>query len=124
MSLLQSEADRWKAWDTFVEATPDAGFMQTSWYADFRASVGYQSFCVTLKDEETIVGGALVMKWSYAPQRCFYYISDGPVLPQDESTAHQVFDTILEIITEICRSGDMTVGHLYIMTPHTHLPTL
>src|SRR5256885_7290146 len=91
MSLFQSEADRWKAWDTFVEATPDAGFMQTSWYADFRASVGYQSFCVTLKYEETIVGGALVMKWSYAPQRCFYYISDGSILPQDESTVHQVF---------------------------------
>jgi len=57
--------------------------MQASWYADFRASVGYRSFGVVLKDEQTIVGGALVMKWSYAPQRCFYYISDGPVLPQD-----------------------------------------
>ena len=122
MSLLQSEADRWKAWDTFVEATPDAGFMQTSWYADFRASVGYQSFCVTLKDEETIVGGALVMKWSYAPQRCFYYISDGPVLPQDESTAHQVFDTILEIIDEHRRSEEETVSHLRIEPRWQHLP--
>jgi lipid II:glycine glycyltransferase (peptidoglycan interpeptide bridge formation enzyme) len=122
MSLPQSETDRWKAWDSFVEATPDAGFMQASWYADFRASVGYQSFGVTLKDEETIVGGALVMKWSYAPHSCFYYISDGPVLPEDESTAHEVFDTILEIIDKHRRSEEQTVSHLRIEPRWQRLP--
>lgn len=96
--------------------------MQSSWYADFRASVGYQSFAITLKDDETIVGGALVMKWSYAPQSCFYYISDGPVLPEDESTARQVFDAILGIIDKHRRDEEQTVSHLRIEPRWRHLP--
>jgi lipid II:glycine glycyltransferase (peptidoglycan interpeptide bridge formation enzyme) len=121
MSLPQPETDRWRAWDGFLEATPDTGFMQSSWYADFRASVGYRCFGVTLKDEETIVGGALVMKWSYAPHGCFYYISDGPVLPQDES-AQQVFDAILDIIDKHRKAEEETVSHLRIEPRWRHLP--
>jgi lipid II:glycine glycyltransferase (peptidoglycan interpeptide bridge formation enzyme) len=121
--LPQSQMDRWKAWDSFVEATPQAGFMQASWYADFRASVGYQCFAVTLKDDEAIVGGALVMKWSYAPESCFYYISDGPVLPQDESTAEEVFETTLQIIDQHRRSEQQTVSHLRIEPRWQQLPS-
>ncbi len=129
MSLPLSEsdghsgADRWKAWDSFLEATPDAGFMQSSWYADFRASVGYECFGVVLKDQDVIVGGAMVVKWSYAPYGCFYYISDGPVLPGQEPAASEAFDAILEIIEKHRKSEAETVSHLRIEPRWRSLPS-
>ena len=114
MSLPLSETDRWTTWDRFLEATPDAGFMQSSWWAEFRAGAGYESFGVTLKERDAIVGGAMVMKWSYAPGRCFYYIPDGPVLTGDEPAAGEVFAGILEYIDKRRKTEGKTVSHLRI----------
>jgi len=111
---LEHEVKRWDAWDRFLETTPDAGFMQSSWWAHFRATVGYGYFGVTLKDQDAIVGGALVTKWSYAPRSCFYYVQDGPVLPEDEPMAKQVFETILERVAEHRKDEEGTVSHLRI----------
>ena len=111
---VERELQRWDAWDRFVETTPDAGFMQSSWWAHFRATVGYRYFGVTLKEQDAIVGGALVTKWSYAPRSCFYYVQDGPVLPEDEPTAKQVFETILERVAEHRKDEEETVSHLRI----------
>jgi hypothetical protein len=54
--------DRWEAWDAFLEATPDTGFMQSSWWADFRVGHEIEHFAAILKDRNGVVGGALVMK--------------------------------------------------------------
>ena len=59
---LEHELKRWDAWDRFLETTPDAGFMQSSWWAHFRATVGYGYFGVTLKDSGAIVGGAAILE--------------------------------------------------------------
>src|SRR5688572_11123284 len=121
MPLL--DTDRWKSWDRFLEATPDTGFMQSSWWAEFRAPVGYEHFGVTLKDQDTIVGGALVAKWSYAPQSCFYYIQDGPVLPCDEASAGEVFEALLKIIDDHRKAEQETVSHLRIEPRWERLPS-
>ncbi len=123
MSVPVSELNRWKAWDGFLEATPEAGFMQSSWYADFRASVGYECFGIVLRDPDDIVGGAMVMKWTYAPHGCFYYISDGPVLPAEEPAASEAFDTILEIIEKHRKAEGETVSHLRIEPRWRSLPS-
>ena len=73
--------DRWKAWDDFLEATPNTGFMQSSWWADFRATAGFEHFGAVLKDRNGVVGGAMVQKFSSAADSGFYYIQDGHVLP-------------------------------------------
>jgi lipid II:glycine glycyltransferase (peptidoglycan interpeptide bridge formation enzyme) len=114
MSAPPCDMDRWKNWDRFLEAEVDTGFMQTSWWAMFRAAVGYEYFCVTIKDADTIVGGALVAKWSYAPQRCFYYMQDGPVLPKEEDVAGEVFNAILRNVEEHRKAERETVSHLRI----------
>lgn len=122
MSQPLSDAGRWMAWDRFLEAAPDTGFMQSSWYADFRACVGYECFGIVLKDEDTIVAGAMVMKWSYTPSSCFYYICEGPVLPRDEDTARQAFELILGIVEKHRRAEPRTVSHLRIEPRWTRLP--
>lgn len=108
------EAARWSAWDRFVEATPDAGFMQSSPWSQFRARSGGAHFAVTLKDGDAIVGGAVVGKWTYEPGRCFYYVQEGPVLPADEATAAEVFDAVLESVERHRQVEDATVSHLRI----------
>src|SRR5262245_34309247 len=123
MSRSLSEADRWQAWDSFLEAIPDTGFMQSSWWANFRATVGFEYFGVTLKDQDTIVGGALVTKLSYAPQACFYYIQDGPVLPSDESITSEVFAAILKVVEKHRRAEKEIVSHLRIEPRWQRVPS-
>lgn len=117
-----SDTDRWTAWDRFVESMHQAGFMQSSWWADFRATAGFGHFGITLRDHGAIVGGALVLRVSYAPGRCFYYIQDGPVLPDSESARGEVFEAILDAIEERRRSDTETVSHLRIEPRWQHWP--
>src|SRR5262245_33730996 len=120
--MTADEVARWSAWDRFVAATPDAGFMQSSPWAQFRARAGGEHFAVTLKDGEAIVGGALVGKWTYEPGRCFYYVQEGPVLPADEAAAAEVFGALLERIERHRKAEDATVSHLRIEPRWQRLP--
>jgi peptidoglycan pentaglycine glycine transferase (the first glycine) len=121
--MIDDDAERWNAWDRFVAAQPETGFMQSSCWAKFRARVGYEHFAVTLKDGDAIVGGALVGKLHYAPGRCFYYIQEGPVVPTDDkATAAQVFDAVLESVERHRRAEDVTVSHLRIEPRWQQLP--
>ncbi|HSV34743.1 MAG TPA: peptidoglycan bridge formation glycyltransferase FemA/FemB family protein [Ramlibacter sp.] len=113
---------RWSAWDRFLAATPDTGFMQSSAWAQFRARGECEHFAVTLKDGDTIVGGALVGKWTYAPGHCFYYVQEGPVLPADEAGAAEVFEAVLASIERHRKAEDAVVSHLRIEPRWQRLP--
>ena len=117
MAPLLSETDRWKAWDSFLEATPDTGFMQSSWWADFRGLAGYEHFGAVLRSGREIVGGALVQRFSWSDTGCFYYIPAGPVLPQDEDLASQVFAAVRGEIEDRRQAETQVVSHLRI-EPH------
>ena len=78
------------AWDAFVEARPDTGFMQSSWWVEFRNYCGFDNFGLTLTDGDRLIGGAIVLKFMHADDSCFYYIQDGPVLPRDPLLAEDV----------------------------------
>ena len=106
--------DRWKAWDAFLETMTETGFMQTSWWVDFRNTCGFDNFGVTLKDGAHIVGGAIVLKYSWSGEDSFYYIQDGPVLPADPAVAEQVFQAILEEIEQHRQAERSVVSHLRI----------
>lgn len=60
------------------------------------------------------MGGAVVMKFTEADGQCFYYIPEGPALPDDESTAEQVFASILDSVEEQRRTEAQIVSHLRI----------
>ena len=122
MSDPETDSNAWQAWDRFVETADDTGFMQSSLWAMFRASSGYEYFAVIVKEQDTIVGGALVAKWSYSPRSCFYYIQDGPLLPDDESLAHQVYATVLENVEAHRKAEAQTVSHLRIEPRWQRLP--
>ena len=109
------DPERWQAWDRHVQANTASGFMQSSWWVRFREPIGFDHFGVILKHEGTIVGGALVSVWEYAPGHCFYYIQDGPLLPQDdEPFARQVFEALLHRVDANRRADERCVSHLRI----------
>jgi peptidoglycan pentaglycine glycine transferase (the first glycine) len=116
------EADGWKAWDAFLESTAETGFMQSSWWSDFRTTTGWQSFGVALRHAGTIVGGATVMKFDYTDEDCFYYMPEGPVLPPTESGAAQVFQAILGALEKRRATERPAVSHLRIEPRWTHVP--
>jgi len=115
-------SDNWKAWNEFVEANPETGFMQSSWWVDFRNTCGFENFGITLKGEDGIAGGAVVLKFWYADDHCFYYIQDGPVLPRDPLAAEEVFSVLLTEIEERRETEPGTVSHLRIEPRWLSLP--
>jgi lipid II:glycine glycyltransferase (peptidoglycan interpeptide bridge formation enzyme) len=122
MSSLVTAPDRWTAWDSFLEHTPETGFMQSSYWADFRLAAGFEHFAVIVKSGSAILGGALVQKYSYSPQSCFYYVQDGPVVSNDAGVASEVFDAILADIDEHRTREEQTVSHLRIEPRWQHRP--
>jgi lipid II:glycine glycyltransferase (peptidoglycan interpeptide bridge formation enzyme) len=112
----------WAAWDAFVEATPDTGFMQSSWWVEFRNYCGFDNFGLTLTDGDRFVGGAVVLKFTYTDDRCFYYIQDGPVLPRDPLLAEDVFGALLEAIDDRRAHESCTVTHLRIEPQWLSIP--
>ena len=123
MSPSPVAPDRWQAWDRLLEATPETGFMQSSWWAEFRTTAGFEHFGVMLKNCGAILGGAVVLKFTYADDRCFYYVPEGPVLPADEAVAGEVFEATLEAIDDRRRTEKQTVSHLRIEPRWQRLPS-
>jgi lipid II:glycine glycyltransferase (peptidoglycan interpeptide bridge formation enzyme) len=111
-SLNPYAEERWKAWDRFVESSDETGFMQSSWWVEFRNYCGFENFGITLKDGSEIVGGAVVLKYFYSDDSCFYYIQDGPVLPDDPEVAGEVFRTVFEAIDDRRKNDPQTISHL------------
>jgi len=112
---------RWAVWDAFLETTGATGFMQSSWWADFRSTTGWQSFGVVLRHGSTIVGGATVLKLEYSAESCFYYIPEGPVLPEDETSADQVFQQLIGALERRRAAESLVVSHLRIEPRWQHV---
>jgi lipid II:glycine glycyltransferase (peptidoglycan interpeptide bridge formation enzyme) len=121
-TVSPAPSDRWAAWDNFLMSTPETGFMQSSWWADFRVGVGYEYFAIILKHAGSILGGALVHKFPFAPDDSFYYIQDGPVLPDDPSAAADVFAATINAIEDRRRTETRTISHLRIEPRWPRLP--
>jgi len=107
-------------WDKFLESRPYSGFRQSAWYASLYASFfngnGRKNFATVMKDGETIVAGAVVYRRTFDPDKCYYYIPDGPVLLESDpiSRQKQAFDAILEFIERKRQDEQQVVSHLCI----------
>jgi lipid II:glycine glycyltransferase (peptidoglycan interpeptide bridge formation enzyme) len=115
-------ADRWAAWDRFVAATPTSGFMQTSWWAEFRAMAGYRNFGAMIRQRGVVLGGGVVHVLSWDDAHGFYYLPDGPILPTDESLAADVTQGLMTTVRERMRREVFHVTHLRIEPRSSTLP--
>jgi lipid II:glycine glycyltransferase (peptidoglycan interpeptide bridge formation enzyme) len=119
------ELGKWRAWDKFIESKTTTGFMQSSWWADFMVAHGCGRFGTVIRDGQNIVGGAVVLTRSFTPDKCYYYIDEGPVLLEEESSAEQeqVFQRIMEFIDRNRQNEQQVVSHLRINPRWKYLPT-
>ena len=108
------EIIKWECWDKFLESRSNSGFRQSSWYASVNSYNGRKNFGTVLKDGETIVGGAVVFRRTFGPDKCYYYMPDGPVLLESDpiSDQKQAFDAILEFIERERQDEQRVVSHL------------
>lgn len=121
-SLTQA-TDTWREWDDFAHSHPHGGFMQASWWADFRVQSGYTYFAAVVRQAGEVVGGALVHRFETSAVDAFYYIPDGPLLPGERELAEATFAVILAEI-EARRSDDThRISHLRIEPRWQTLPS-
>lgn len=86
--------------------------MQSSWWADFLADSGWGHFGVFFRDDEEVVGGARVLTRAFASRRCYFYVPEGPVLPERRDDAQQVFEAFLAFIDKKRAQHPDLVSHL------------
>jgi lipid II:glycine glycyltransferase (peptidoglycan interpeptide bridge formation enzyme) len=110
-------------WNAFLETQVEAGFMQSSWWAEFMLTRRWDHFGIAVSDDARIVGGARVMRYGPAPGTCYYYIPEGPVLPDRESDAEEVFQQVIGFIDERRKNENQTVSHLRLEPRWRELPS-
>ncbi len=117
-AYISPEAD----WDLFQASLPDASFMQTSWWAAFMEGLGWGHFGVIVRDGATILGGARVLRYEHTPGQCYYYIPDGPALPEDLEDATQVYQFIMAYLEKMRQNDKDKVSHLRFEPRWKNLP--
>jgi lipid II:glycine glycyltransferase (peptidoglycan interpeptide bridge formation enzyme) len=119
------EARTWQAWDAFLETQTQTGFRQSSFYAANKLRHdGTPHFATVLRDGDAIVGGAVVFKRSVAPDQCYYYIPEGPVLLENDSAEDQsqVFRSVMAFVERKRREETQVVSHLCLNPRWEHIP--
>lgn len=92
ISLLRQ--NQLSEWDDFVKSHPLGGFMQSSFWAAFRETVGWTTEKAGLFEDGKLIGGSTIMHLKDSARNDFYYIPEGPLLPADVSGARQGFELI------------------------------
>lgn len=111
----EADSQSWAQWDRFVAGHPDGGFLQSAAWARCRTWSGFASLAVILRDDadDSIVGGAVLYRRSFDSGRgCFYYIQEGPLLPEHPEEARAVFEAILARIGRDQQAGAPPASHL------------
>lgn len=120
-----SDPNKWRSWDQFLASNANAGFRQSSWYANLKTSYNdWDHFAAVIKHRDDVVGGAVVFARTFAPNMCYYYVPEGPVLLEDDSPEDQqhVFRAVLEFIEQKRKNERKIVSHLTINPPWTSMP--
>ncbi len=97
--------------------------MQSAGWIRCRAEDGYSHMAIMLRDEERrLAGGAVVGRWEYGDNQAFYYIQEGPLLPDEPELAQAVMNAVLARLAQHRRDDAAVVSHLRIEPRRTHWP--
>lgn len=115
-------AGGWGVWDRFLQTRGDTGFMQSSWWAEFRAAAGFRNFGVVIRHHGAVIGGGVVQSHEWSPGTGFYYLPEGPVLPDDPARGREVFEALLRSVRHHRHGESAVISHLRIEPRWTELP--
>lgn len=103
-------------WENLVKSNPASGFMQSFFWTEFKQLLGWETFKIGLFDNNKLIGGAIVSKYSHFKNFNFLFIPEGPVLPYEKKDAEKMFHLLISEIDQIAvlKDSEQLSSHLSI----------
>lgn len=115
MELRYIDASLQTAWEDLVKNNSASGYMQSFFWTEFKNLLGWETFKIGIFEDDKLVGGAIVGKYSHYKNRSFLIIPEGPVLPYAEAKAEQMFEMLISEVDKIANlTGKKLSSHLSI----------
>lgn len=102
-------------WEALVSKTDSGGFMQSFFWAEFKQRTGWDTFKIGIEEAGKLIGGAVIMKFSFSPTINFLYLPEGPIFNFESPRAEKIFHTLMSEIDVIADlSGTQRTSHIRI----------
>lgn len=100
-----------KQWDLLVQSNPASGFMQSTYWAQFKRQMGLTPYHLVLFDDQELLGGGIFYAAPNMKGAGFLVAPDGPVLPwHDDELSARCMKLIVEALAaEASTSGSMAM---------------
>ncbi|HEY9680042.1 MAG TPA: peptidoglycan bridge formation glycyltransferase FemA/FemB family protein [Drouetiella sp.] len=98
-------------WDRLVQSNPASGFMQSTYWAQFKRRMGLKPYHLGVFDDGKLLGGGIFYTAPNMKGAGFLVAPDGPVLPwHDADLASRGLDLMVEALeAEASSSGSMAL---------------
>jgi peptidoglycan pentaglycine glycine transferase (the first glycine) len=118
LTLRRIDGAEWNEdWDVIAGQQATAGFMQSSFWAEFKRAEGYTPLRYGFFRDETLIGGATLLDYPAAPgQPNLLLCPEGPVLPWDDT------ETTRNGLRQILRAAERDAGSAVGLRIEPHLP--
>src|SRR5689334_6594194 len=100
-------------WDTFVAKIPGGHHLQTSLWAQLKASLGWRTFRITVHRQRSIIGGAQLLIRPAPLIGSLGYVTKGPLLGLDDVILE---DLIMNHIHQVCKANN--IRYLIVQPPN------
>lgn len=99
-------------WDTFVGSVPGGHHVQTSLWAQLKASLGWRTFRITVRDNNKVIGGAQILIRPIPVIGALGYVTKGPLLALDDPTLEEL---VMNRINQECKANN--IRYLIVQPP-------
>lgn len=82
-------------WDELVSNNGASGFMQCSFWAAYKQSMGVKVYRVGLYDDDRLSAGATVMKYHLMDGYNYLYVPQGPVMQYEKEDGCKFFNSLI-----------------------------
>jgi len=91
-------------WDAFVATVPGGHHVQTSMWAQLKASIGWRTFRITVCQQGRIIGGAQLLIRPAPLIGSLGYVTKGPLLGLEDVNLEEL---IMNQIHQVCRANNI-----------------
>ena len=103
--------------DHLARLAPESGFMQSSFWAQFKESEGYEVTRLVYEQGGQIVGGASLLRFHLTGDSNFIFCPEGPILPWgDEPVVRRALQELIAFTREIPNALGLRIE------PHLPIP--
>lgn len=113
-----------KEWEDLTKANPASGYMQSFFWTELQNLLGWETFKVGVFDKNSLVGGAIIAKYSHFKNKSILCIPEGPVIPYGQPKAEEMFQKLICEIDKIANlTGKKPTSHLTIEPKLLEVPS-